>query len=285
MTFARVPETEVIMEKTDSVSAFFDAGRRGGPLSPIYEFSCRTFSQLLPANGVVLDIGCGPARFLTRFLQYRPDLKGIGTDLSQRMLATAATLAEACGVASRINFVLRDFTSVDKSVSGRIDGIVCMSALHHCPDFDSLVAALSMIKRLSDRHSCAIWLFDLVRPESIELCELIPRTHEVSVGELLPMAFKLDWVNSLKAGWTFDEFLAALKITGLALQSTTANYSQLHWCGSLLADRNWQAGEQIFDHTDANKAERLASALGFESPVAASTAAPKQKMRKPWNTF
>jgi arsenite methyltransferase len=173
MTFARVPETEIIMEKADSVSAFFDAGRRGGPLAPIYQFSCRALSQLLPKNGVVLDIGCGPAQFLTRLLQYRPDLQGIGADLSQRMLATAGNLAEECGVAARIEFVQADFANVDQAVSGGVDGIVCISALHHCPDFDSLVTTLSAIKRLSDRRSGAIWLFDLVRPEIGDLCELI----------------------------------------------------------------------------------------------------------------
>ncbi len=265
MTFARVPETEVIMEEADSVSAFFDAGRHGGPLAPIYQFGCRALSQLLPQNSVVLDIGCGPAQFLTRLLQYRPDLKGIGADLSQRMLDTAGDLAEDCGVASRIKFVKTDFANVDQTVSDRVDGIVCMSALHHCPDFDSLLATLSAIKRLSDRQSCAIWLFDLVRPEIGNLCELIPRTHEVSAGELLPAPFKLDWVNSLKAGWTFDEFRTALASADLSLKSTTANYSQLHWCGSPQTDKDALQTNDLFAPVEASKANELATALGFES--------------------
>lgn len=270
MTFARVPETEIIMEEADSVSAFFDAGRHGGPLAPIYQFSCRALSQLLPRNGIVLDIGCGPAQFLTRLLQYRPDLKGIGADLSKRMLATAGNLAEECGVASRIEFVHADFANIDQATHGGVDGVICMSALHHCPDFDSLLATLSTIKRLSDRQSCAIWLFDLVRPEEADLCELIPRTHEVSAGQFLPAPFKRDWVNSLKAGWTFDEFRTALTSTGLALKSTNANYSQLHWCGSPQADRDSLTTGDVFNPLEAHKANELAIALGFKSLTTAS---------------
>ncbi|TWU04994.1 class I SAM-dependent methyltransferase [Stieleria varia] len=266
MSFEREPESEMIMQDADSVSGFTDAGDLRGPLSPIYHFGCHVLSRMIPENGLVVDIGCGPAQFLTRLLQYRPDLTAIGTDLSDRMLANARKLASDRDVVSRIQFVQADFSQVDVAIRRDVDAVICMSALHHCPDFDCLVSALSAIGRLSQRKSGAIWLFDLVRPDSRELCELIPRTHEVAARERLPESFKQDWQNSLLAGWTVNEFQEGLRHADLTLRSVSANYSQLHWSGSLSAGDLKLVNNTVFGSTGDDRAARLASSLGFDFP-------------------
>lgn len=231
MTCVRIPEATELMEDQDSISAFNFAGKDDGPLSAIYDFCTRGVSSLLPSGGTVLDIGCGPGRFLTQLLSSRQDCRGVGCDLSKGMLEVAERAAVDRGISKRLELVTASFSEFDSQISQPVDVIVSMSALHHCADFEALTATLTAISRLVSRTNCAVWLFDLVRPESAELVELIPRAYEVSAQTSLDPAFKKDWIDSLKAGWTFGEFNAASVAAGLKLESSSADYSQLHWSG------------------------------------------------------
>lgn len=263
MNMERIPEQELVMESRDSVDAFNGAGAPGGPLFPIYHFNATSLSTVLPENATVLDIFCGSGQFMKYLLGGRPDINGIGLDLSHNMLRLAQQNFADAGLADRVKLLHGDAATADTMVPARVDAVTCLSALHHCPRIDDLVAVFSTIGRLRERDGCAVWLFDLVRPEDATMVEMIPRMHEISIKQELNAAFKQDWMTSLMAGWTFEEFTGALREAGLELSGATANYSQLHWAPPATAAAKvpgWR-GPAPSAH-DANLAAKLAAALG-----------------------
>lgn len=264
MTFERIPESELVMEQREAVVAFDDAGVASGPLAAIYEFSSLALSRMLPHMAVVVDLGCGPGRFLGNLLSRRPDVQGIGVDLSDEMLDAARRAHAERSIGERVRYVQADFASFDECVPGHVDAIVCMSALHHCADFEALVATLAATKRVHERTDCAIWFFDLVRPEHEDLCELIPRAHEVAARERLAPAFRTDWVNSLKAGWSVSELRAALDTVDLDLAGSSENYSQVYWSGVARPDGHKYWNNELSPRADVEKAYAMAISLGFD---------------------
>ena len=262
MAIPRVPEQELVMESADSVKAFDEAGEPGGPLFPIYHFNATALSQLVPVGANVLDLFCGSAQFLQYLLRGRDDLCGIGLDLSQGMLELAQKNVASAGLADRIQFVHADAVTADRAIKEPVAAVTCLSALHHCPTIEDLLTVLRSVRQLQEQHGCAVWLFDLVRPEKDDLPELIPRMHEISIGKSLDPAFKSDWTTSLRAGWTFDEFRRALDDSNLPLRSVTANYSQLHWTPAKNAVEDvpdWNGATP--DARDRNLATNLAKSL------------------------
>ena len=159
MSFERRPELDTLMDDAEQVQAFHEAGEPGGPLFSVYHFNALALSSLCAPASMVLDVGVGPAKFLSHLLTGRPDLTGIGLDPSPRMLALASKVAENSAVGERLSLREGDFASVDRVVGEKVGALVCLSALHHCRDFGELVSAVAAFKRLREAHGCAIWLF------------------------------------------------------------------------------------------------------------------------------
>ncbi len=259
MTFQRVPEQHTVMEDGASVDGFSEAGKPGGPLFPIYHFNATRLIRLVPENGTVLDLGCGSGRFLRYFLQGRPDVQAIAVDLSTNMLRSAK---DALREASRpVHFIQAPFAKIDEHVRVAVDAVVCLSALHHSPTYECFVDSLRSVARLRDRCECAVWLFDLVRPEEASTVEMIPRAYELRSRMAVSDAFRQDWIDSLKAGWTLEEFGRALEDSALRLHSHSANYSQLHWTGAFPSGSQhlWAAAPAAT--LDQSRAESLAASL------------------------
>ena len=55
-----------------------------------------------PANGTVLEIGCGTARNLIRAARLYPEARFYGLDVSEAMLRSARASVARCGLAARI---------------------------------------------------------------------------------------------------------------------------------------------------------------------------------------
>lgn len=252
------------METPASVEAFHWAGEPGGPLFATYQVLATAVSREVPEGATVVDVFCGSGRFLRRLLAGRPDIRGIGVDLSARMLeVTGRGLAED-GVAGQVELVRADARDLDAVVSGPVAAVVSMSALHHCPTRDDLVAVLAAVGRVRARDGAAVWLFDLVRPESDALLERIPRSYELISGARLPPDFRADWITSLHAGWSVDEMAAAAAEAGLALDVSTGDYSQLHRSGPVgpVAGPEWVGPEP--GDVDRHRVTRLRAALGLD---------------------
>lgn len=78
----REPEPDAVMDAVDQVRVWDHQGGMEGPITPVYHFAARAVSLLVPRNGLVIDLGCGTGRFLTHLATLRPDLRGLGFDLS-----------------------------------------------------------------------------------------------------------------------------------------------------------------------------------------------------------
>ena len=100
-----------------------------------------------PANGTVLEIGCGTARNLIRAARLYPEARLYGLDVSEAMLRSARASVERCSLAARILLRKGDATAFDPEQ---------LFALH---GFDRVFIsyALSMIPAWRDvvRHAAA----------------------------------------------------------------------------------------------------------------------------------
>ncbi len=100
-----------------------------------------------PANGAVLEIGCGTARNLIRAARRYPEARFYGLDVSEAMLRSARTSVTRCGLATRIVLRKGDATAFDPAKLFALDGF----------DRVFISYALSMIPAWRDvvRHAAA----------------------------------------------------------------------------------------------------------------------------------
>ena len=61
-----------------------------------------------PPGARVLDVGCGPGRYLAKLAELVPDARRIGMDLSAGMAAEAQRVSHACSSATRKRSRSRD---------------------------------------------------------------------------------------------------------------------------------------------------------------------------------
>ncbi len=66
-----------------------------------------------PANGTVLEIGCGTARNLIQAARLYPEARFYGLDVSEAMLLSARASIARCGLASRVVLGKGDATAFD----------------------------------------------------------------------------------------------------------------------------------------------------------------------------
>ncbi|MFD1199449.1 class I SAM-dependent methyltransferase [Brucella gallinifaecis] len=97
----------------------------------------------IPADGHVLEIGCGTGRNLVKTAQAYPDAKLFGIDISAQMLETAHDAAQRAGVAQRIRLEQADATHFDPgSLFGQnsFDRIFISYAISMIPQWQPVIA-------------------------------------------------------------------------------------------------------------------------------------------------
>jgi SAM-dependent methyltransferase len=91
------------------------------------------------AEGLVLDVGCGTGWLLRKAVRSRPDLQGLGIDISGEMISTARAEATRESVEGLV-FLESDWESIDPATletgvcSRPIIAAVCVSSLHYFSD-------------------------------------------------------------------------------------------------------------------------------------------------------
>ncbi len=76
----------------------------------------------------ILDLGTGNGRLLAMLKADRPEMRGVGVDLSEPMLAAAR---ERFGGDERVELVERDLAEPLPPALGRFDAVVSSMAIHH----------------------------------------------------------------------------------------------------------------------------------------------------------
>jgi SAM-dependent methyltransferase len=98
-------------------------------------------ASLAPApTGRVLDLGCGGGAWLVRLLGGRPDVQGVGVDLSARAIAEARHRSAEEQVSDRARWVEADASTW---ADGPFDAVICVGASHV---FGGLAATLAAVR-------------------------------------------------------------------------------------------------------------------------------------------
>ncbi len=250
----RVPEP---MEMNDPASvAAFHAGA-DDLQAPVYRFNAEMVSRLLPERGTLLDLGSGSGRLVARIARARPDVRIIGTELAENMLATGRAELSRLGLDQRVELRRLNITSVPVGIAPEIDAVSCVWALHHLPTRADAVRCLESVGALRDRHACAIWVFDfarLRRRETIRaLLGLFPDADPI---------LRRDALASEDAAWTADELRTMLREAGIADArgggERLSGQFQAWWAP---AEHERSAHERLWAEPDTSGRERVLSGL------------------------
>ncbi|MBK1702319.1 class I SAM-dependent methyltransferase [Thiococcus pfennigii] len=155
-----------------------------------------------------LDLGCGPADIVIRFLRARPRARCDALDGSAAMLEHArAALAKLPGVAQRCRLICDRLPS-PQLPRGHYDLILSNSLLHHLHDPQVLWRTLAEV----GKPGAQVLVMDLMRPASAAWVEALVETYAGGSPEVL----RRDFRNSLCAAFEPREVVEQLAEAGLS---------------------------------------------------------------------
>jgi 2-polyprenyl-3-methyl-5-hydroxy-6-metoxy-1,4-benzoquinol methylase len=138
---------------------------------------------LLPAEGRVLDVGCGFGLWTAYFEQMQPRRALVGVDLSPRRIEIARRVATRLGLHAQ--FRVQDVRSLD--LDGPFDAVYVLDVLHHIPR----EAQRAVLERMRDllRPGGTLLIKDVTTEPWLQLkfTEVLDR---VMVGLDEPLAYR-----------------------------------------------------------------------------------------------
>ncbi len=163
-------------------------------------------SSPLPADPLLVDLGCGPGNIALRLADVFPQARIIGIDGAEAMIAVARQRAQRLQL--DISFCCQTLQEVlQGTLLGQADLIVSNSLLHHLHQPD----LLWKVTRALSAQGCRTFHRDLRRPKSAVAVEQLLLKHLPSAPEVL----KQDFAASLAAAFEPREVTAELQRQGL----------------------------------------------------------------------
>jgi SAM-dependent methyltransferase len=199
----RIPEPE-LMSDEDQAIAYANADFEE-PHNHFISLLKNSVVDVLPEEGVAMDLGCGAADISIRFAKVFQHYQIDALDGSAAMLAEGEKALSVSGFSDRVNLIqdyLKETTLVDKDY----DLIFSNSLLHHLHE---PMLLWSCIKNAKGHPK--VFIMDLMRPDSKEKVDCMVK--EYAAGE--PEVLQRDFYNSLKAAFTPDEVEQQLITAGL----------------------------------------------------------------------
>jgi ubiquinone/menaquinone biosynthesis C-methylase UbiE len=157
-------------------------------------------------DGVALDLGCGPGDITRRFAEAFPACRIHAVDGAESMLMFARQMIDFGMLHERVRLFKR-LLPTDSLPKAQYDAVICNSLLHHLED----PMVLWQSVRQFAKPGAAVFVMDLMRPESLEQAESMRR--EYAANE--PLVLQHDFYNSLLAAYTPDEVKGQLHKAGL----------------------------------------------------------------------
>lgn len=172
-------------------------------------------------NGLVVDLGCGPADIPIRIASRWRQVTLVGQDASLPMLALARERIRKAKMQGRIRLVAARLPR-SPFRSHLCEAVISNSLLHHLSDPLCLWREVSRLVRPAG----TILVMDLLRPPSEEAARaLVDRS---SAGD--PEVLRRDFYNSLLAAFTVQEVKAQLQAVRLPLE--VKQVSDRHWAAA-----------------------------------------------------
>jgi arsenite methyltransferase len=200
----RVPEPDLVMDDPDKVAAFTRAGREDGVMAPVYLFHCAQMCEVIRPGDLVIDLGCGPGTQIAMVARLHREARFLGIDLSEGMLARARDHARAVG-ATNLEFACGDITRLDFLADASVDVVCSTVALHQLPDLDALERTLAEVARVL-KPGGGLYIVDFTRLKSARAIDYFANQY----ADRQPELFTLDYLNSLRAAFTLEEFSSAV---------------------------------------------------------------------------
>ncbi len=160
------------------------------------------FLEVFPdfREGLVLDLGCGPADIPIRFVQTCPSLHFMAIDASEPMINLAQAAIDDAKVGDRIRVHCQRIQDVQ--LPEPADAIISNSLVHHMPNPFRFWYALKQLAK----PGSPVLVMDLLRPETNEEAQALVDHYAADEPEQL----RRDFFNSLLAAFTEDEVAAHL---------------------------------------------------------------------------
>ncbi len=160
------------------------------------------FLEVFPdfREGLILDLGCGPADIPIRFVRACPSLSLMAVDASSPMINLAQGAIDEAKVGDRVTVVCQRFQDVQ--LQEPADAIISNSLVHHVPNPFQFWYAL---KKLAKPGS-PVLIMDLLRPETLDEAQALVDQYAADEPEQL----RRDFYNSLLAAFTEDEVASHL---------------------------------------------------------------------------
>jgi ubiquinone/menaquinone biosynthesis C-methylase UbiE len=172
-------------------------------------------------GGLVLDVGTGTARIPIALAMADKGARVLALDLSEAMLAQAASNIAQAGLAERIRCRLGDAKSLLHDFGeGSFEGVVSNTIIHHIPEPEP---ALDEMARLVGRGGTLL-VRDLVRPDSPAGIVRLADLHAAGETQAARALFEA----SLGAALTLDEMRAIVRTLGHD-ESLVTMTSDRHW--------------------------------------------------------
>ncbi len=160
------------------------------------------FLEVFPdfREGLVLDLGCGPADIPIRLARACPSLTLLAVDASRPMIKLAQRAIDDAKVGDRIRVMCQRFQDV--RLENPADAIISNSLVHHVPNPLQFWYAL---KRFA-KPGAPVLVMDLARPETTEEAQALVDRYAANESDQL----RRDFYNSLLSALTEDEVAAHL---------------------------------------------------------------------------
>lgn len=198
----RILEIEV-MDNPVQVEAYASFDR-----SPLVKMYVDKLSSII-SNGIVADLGCGCGDYYSALCSRLPEVSFQGYDASQQMLDIAKTKIDGLNVSVSYGDIK------DSSIpASSFTGVISALTLHQLANPQ---AFWDCVKRIA-MSGAKVFVMDVIREEDPVAISKIVDVFTNSTQE----QFRLDFINSLKAGFTVAEVkqqLVEAGITSLTVES------------------------------------------------------------------